>query len=169
MDEVMFSSLIFVWTQHSMFTSLLLSFIFSAGVSSAVVIGSLSSVSPCQISVQPLVRYRIICCDLLSCCISLSLSPPHHFIWLLQHILYNVWRANNISHNELLCCEGCSLLIISGSLLAMLTGGQRSPWCEVVSLLKFAFISSSIGSIGTVQLLTSPALSKFIFNYLLHD
>uniref|UniRef100_A0A3P8WB28 Si:dkey-9i23.8 n=1 Tax=Cynoglossus semilaevis TaxID=244447 RepID=A0A3P8WB28_CYNSE len=41
----------------------------------------------------------------------------------------------------------CSLLIISGSLLAMLTGGQRSPWCEVVSLLKFAFISSSIGSI----------------------
>ncbi|XP_024914273.1 galanin receptor type 1 [Cynoglossus semilaevis] len=43
---------------------------------------------------------------------------------------------------------GCSLLIISGSLLAMLTGGQRSPWCEVVSLLKFAFISSSIGSIA---------------------
>lgn len=54
-----------------------------------------------------------------------------------------------ISQNEPLCCEGCSLLIISGSLLAMLTGGQRSPWCEVVSLLKFAFISSSIGSIGT--------------------
>ncbi|XP_073330495.1 uncharacterized protein [Pagrus major] len=45
---------------------------------------------------------------------------------------------------------GCSLLIISGSLLAMLTGGQRSPWCEVVSLLKFAFISSSIGSIATL-------------------
>ncbi|XP_059184543.1 galanin receptor type 1 [Centropristis striata] len=43
---------------------------------------------------------------------------------------------------------GCSLLIISGSLLAMLTGGQRSPWCEVVSLLKFAFITSSIGSIA---------------------
>ncbi|XP_053274200.1 parapinopsin [Pleuronectes platessa] len=43
---------------------------------------------------------------------------------------------------------GCSLLIISGSLLAMLTGGQRSPWCEVVSLLKFAFISSSIGSLA---------------------
>lgn len=54
-----------------------------------------------------------------------------------------------ISQNEPLCCEGCSLLIISSSLLAMLTGGQRSPWCEVVSLLKFAFISSSIGSIGT--------------------
>ncbi|KAK2815515.1 hypothetical protein Q5P01_025982 [Channa striata] len=34
------------------------------------------------------------------------------------------------------------------SLFAMLTGGQRSPWCEVVSLLKFAFISSSIGSIA---------------------
>lgn len=24
-----------------------------------------------------------------------------------------------------------------------------SPWCEVISLLKFAFITSSIGSIGT--------------------
>ncbi|XP_040891581.1 parapinopsin [Toxotes jaculatrix] len=43
---------------------------------------------------------------------------------------------------------GCSLLIISGSLLAILTGGQSSPWCEVVSLLKFAFITSSIGSIA---------------------
>nr|XP_020477151.1 blue-sensitive opsin-like isoform X2 [Monopterus albus] len=43
---------------------------------------------------------------------------------------------------------GCSLLIISGSLLAMLTEGQRSPWCEIVSLLKFAFITSSIGSIA---------------------
>ncbi|XP_056266062.1 uncharacterized protein si:dkey-9i23.8 isoform X3 [Pseudoliparis swirei] len=43
---------------------------------------------------------------------------------------------------------GSSLLIICGSLLAMLTGGQRSPWCEVVSLLKFAFITSSIGSIA---------------------
>ncbi|KAL6109943.1 uncharacterized protein ACO6RY_19131 [Pungitius sinensis] len=43
---------------------------------------------------------------------------------------------------------GCSLLIIPGSLLAMLTGGQKSPWCEVVSLLKFAFITSSIGSIA---------------------
>ncbi|XP_036928067.1 parapinopsin [Acanthopagrus latus] len=51
---------------------------------------------------------------------------------------------------------GCSLLIISGSLLAMLTGGQRSPWCEIVSLLKFAFIASSIGSIAIlcVQRLT---------------
>ncbi|XP_029989535.1 opsin-1, short-wave-sensitive 1 [Sphaeramia orbicularis] len=46
---------------------------------------------------------------------------------------------------------GCSLLIISGSLLAMLTGGQRSPWCEVVSLLKFAFITSSIGSIAILS------------------
>ncbi|XP_044041900.1 visual pigment-like receptor peropsin isoform X2 [Siniperca chuatsi] len=45
---------------------------------------------------------------------------------------------------------GCSLLIISGSLLAMLTEGQRSPWCEVVSLLKFAFITSSIGSIAVL-------------------
>ncbi|KAM9792257.1 uncharacterized protein ACB057_010785 [Neosynchiropus ocellatus] len=43
---------------------------------------------------------------------------------------------------------GCSVLIISGSFLAMLTGGQRSPWCEVVSLLKFAFVTSSIGSIA---------------------
>ncbi|KAM8771705.1 uncharacterized protein AB9X84_024781 [Acanthopagrus schlegelii] len=51
---------------------------------------------------------------------------------------------------------GCSLLVISGSLLAMLTGGQRSPWCEIVSLLKFAFITSSIGSIAIlcVQRLT---------------
>ncbi|XP_037620077.1 parapinopsin [Sebastes umbrosus] len=57
-----------------------------------------------------------------------------------------------ISDNEPLCCEGCSLLIISGSLLAMLTGGQRSPWCEVVSLLKFAFITSSIGSIAILCL-----------------
>ncbi|XP_065816991.1 opsin-1, short-wave-sensitive 1 [Labrus bergylta] len=55
--------------------------------------------------------------------------------------------------------EGCSVLIISGSFLAMLTGGQRSPWCEVVSLLKFAFISSSIGSIAIlcVQRLIGPA------------
>ncbi|KAJ8373045.1 hypothetical protein AAFF_G00271730 [Aldrovandia affinis] len=43
---------------------------------------------------------------------------------------------------------GSSVLIISGSLLAVLTGGQRSPWCEVVSLLKFAFITSSIGSLA---------------------
>ncbi|XP_035492964.2 visual pigment-like receptor peropsin [Scophthalmus maximus] len=55
---------------------------------------------------------------------------------------------SDLAFNEPLCCEGCSLLIISGSLLAMLTGGQRSPWCEVVSLLKFAFITSSIGSIA---------------------
>ncbi|KAE8301137.1 hypothetical protein D5F01_LYC01298 [Larimichthys crocea] len=47
---------------------------------------------------------------------------------------------------------GCSALIIAGSLLAMLTGGQMSPWCEVVSLLKFAFISSSIGSIAILCL-----------------
>ncbi|XP_029377627.1 galanin receptor type 1 [Echeneis naucrates] len=47
---------------------------------------------------------------------------------------------------------GCSLLIISGSLLALLTGGQRSPWCEAVSLLKFAFITSSIGSIALLCL-----------------
>ncbi|XP_067354927.1 pinopsin [Channa argus] len=45
---------------------------------------------------------------------------------------------------------GCSLLIISSSLFAILTGGQRSPWCEAVSLLKFAFISSSIGSIAVL-------------------
>ncbi|XP_029706476.1 red-sensitive opsin [Takifugu rubripes] len=45
---------------------------------------------------------------------------------------------------------GCSILIISSSLLAMLTGGQRSPWCEVVSLLKFTFISSSIGSLAVL-------------------
>ncbi|XP_063076553.1 visual pigment-like receptor peropsin [Engraulis encrasicolus] len=50
----------------------------------------------------------------------------------------------------------CSVLIISGSLLAMLTGGQRSPWCEVVSMFKFTFMTSSIGSISIlcVQKLT---------------
>ncbi|XP_034157315.2 beta-1 adrenergic receptor [Pangasianodon hypophthalmus] len=42
----------------------------------------------------------------------------------------------------------CAMLIITGSLLAVLTGGQRSPWCEVVSLFKFTFITSSIGSIA---------------------
>ncbi|XP_063739909.1 parapinopsin isoform X1 [Eleginops maclovinus] len=54
---------------------------------------------------------------------------------------------------------GCSLLIISGSLVAILTGGQSSPWCEVVSLLKFAFITSSLGSIAIlcVQRLISMA------------
>ncbi|XP_070767829.1 pinopsin [Enoplosus armatus] len=57
---------------------------------------------------------------------------------------------SDLAHVTQLCCEGCSLLIISGSLLAMLTGGQRSPWCEVVSLLKFAFITSSIGSIAVL-------------------
>ncbi|XP_046901403.1 galanin receptor type 1 [Hypomesus transpacificus] len=45
---------------------------------------------------------------------------------------------------------GSSLLIISGSLVAILTLGQRSPWCEMVSLLKFAFITSSIGSIAVL-------------------
>ncbi|KAM9857679.1 uncharacterized protein ACBR49_001291 [Aulostomus maculatus] len=57
---------------------------------------------------------------------------------------------------------GCSLLIISGSLFAILTGGQRSPWCEVVSLLKFAFITSSIGSIAVlcVQRLIGVAASR---------
>ncbi|XP_042340367.1 red-sensitive opsin [Plectropomus leopardus] len=57
---------------------------------------------------------------------------------------------------------GCSLLIISGSLLAMLTGGQRSPWCEVVSLLKFAFITSSIGSVAVlcVQRLIGKASTR---------
>ncbi|KAK3553378.1 hypothetical protein QTP70_003546 [Hemibagrus guttatus] len=44
----------------------------------------------------------------------------------------------------------CSLLIMTSSLLAVLTGGQRSPWCEVVSLFKFTFITSSIGSIGAI-------------------
>ncbi|XP_074521318.1 pinopsin [Halichoeres trimaculatus] len=54
---------------------------------------------------------------------------------------------------------GCSVLIISGSFFAMLTGGQGSPWCEIVSLLKFAFISSSIGSIAvlSIQRLIGPA------------
>ncbi|XP_036372552.1 beta-1 adrenergic receptor [Megalops cyprinoides] len=47
---------------------------------------------------------------------------------------------------------GSSVLIISGSLLAVLTRGQRSPWCEVVSLLKFAFITSSIGSLAILCL-----------------
>ncbi|XP_043100672.1 C3a anaphylatoxin chemotactic receptor [Puntigrus tetrazona] len=44
----------------------------------------------------------------------------------------------------------CSILIICGSLLALLTEGQISPWCEVVSLLKFTFITSSIGSIAVL-------------------
>ncbi|XP_064193850.1 galanin receptor type 1 [Anguilla rostrata] len=43
---------------------------------------------------------------------------------------------------------GSSLLIISGSLFAVVTGNQSSPWCEIVSLLKFAFITSSIGSLA---------------------
>ncbi|XP_050968616.1 galanin receptor type 1 [Labeo rohita] len=42
----------------------------------------------------------------------------------------------------------CSILIICGSLLAVLSEGQISPWCEVVSLLKFTFITSSIGSLA---------------------
>ncbi|XP_047668596.1 beta-1 adrenergic receptor [Tachysurus fulvidraco] len=42
----------------------------------------------------------------------------------------------------------CALLIMTSSLLAILTGGQSSPWCEVVSLFKFTFITSSIGSIA---------------------
>ncbi|XP_061100307.1 beta-1 adrenergic receptor [Conger conger] len=47
---------------------------------------------------------------------------------------------------------GSALLIISGSLFAVVTGGQRSPWCEIVSLLKFAFITSSIGSLAILCL-----------------
>ncbi|XP_069047478.1 red-sensitive opsin isoform X2 [Lepisosteus oculatus] len=46
---------------------------------------------------------------------------------------------------------GCSLLIIPASLLAVLSGGQGSPWCEVVSLLKFAFITSSLGSLAILS------------------
>lgn len=42
----------------------------------------------------------------------------------------------------------CAMLIMTGSLLAVLTGGQSSPWCEAVSLFKFTFITSSIGSVG---------------------
>ncbi|XP_046726089.1 uncharacterized protein si:dkey-9i23.8 [Silurus meridionalis] len=42
----------------------------------------------------------------------------------------------------------CAMLIMTSSLLAVLTGGQSSPWCEVVSLFKFTFITSSIGSIA---------------------
>ncbi|XP_076831298.1 visual pigment-like receptor peropsin [Brachyhypopomus gauderio] len=45
----------------------------------------------------------------------------------------------------------CAVLIITGSLLAVLTGGQRSPWCEVVSLFKFTFITSSIGSLAILS------------------
>ncbi|CAL8350230.1 unnamed protein product [Boreogadus saida] len=61
---------------------------------------------------------------------------------------------------------GSSALIISGSLLAMLTGGQTSPWCEVVSLLKFAFITSSIGSIAILcvqRLLGMPSSGSVLF------
>lgn len=46
----------------------------------------------------------------------------------------------------------CSCLVICGSLLAVLGDGQISPWCEVVSLLKFTFITSSIGSIGMADI-----------------
>ncbi|XP_072533298.1 C5a anaphylatoxin chemotactic receptor 1 [Salminus brasiliensis] len=46
----------------------------------------------------------------------------------------------------------CAVLIITGSLLAVLTGGQRSPWCEVVSLFKFTFITSSFGSVALLCL-----------------
>ncbi|KAJ8000906.1 hypothetical protein DPEC_G00185250 [Dallia pectoralis] len=55
-----------------------------------------------------------------------------------------------------------SLLLTSGSLLAILTKGQRSPWCEVVSLLKFVFITSSIGSIAIlcVQRATGVAYTR---------
>ncbi|XP_029951098.1 beta-1 adrenergic receptor-like [Salarias fasciatus] len=61
---------------------------------------------------------------------------------------------------------GCSLLIVSGSMLAVVTGGQRSPWCEAVSLLKFAFVTSSIGSVAvlTVQRLIGPSSARgFLF------
>jgi len=57
-----------------------------------------------------------------------------------------------------LSLQGSSALIISGSLLAMLTGGQTSPWCEVVSLLKFAFITSSVGSIGNTTAPTNTGM-----------
>ncbi len=58
----------------------------------------------------------------------------------------------------------CSILIICGSLLAVLSEGQISPWCEVVSLLKFTFITSSIGSIGTAMTRTIDlcGISDFI-------
>ncbi len=58
----------------------------------------------------------------------------------------------------------CSILIICGSLLAVLSEGQISPWCEVVSLLKFTFITSSIGSIGTATTRTIDlcGISAFI-------
>lgn len=74
----------------------------------------------------------------------------HLFIFIATHLS----KVNIQSNNDSLCCVGCSLLIISSSLFAILTGGQRSPWCEVVSLLKFAFITSSIGSIGTTAVCT---------------
>ncbi|CAI5681530.1 unnamed protein product [Oreochromis niloticus] len=45
---------------------------------------------------------------------------------------------------------GSCLLLISTSMLTILTGGQKSPWCEVATLLKYAFVSSSIGSIAVL-------------------
>ncbi|XP_051993056.1 C5a anaphylatoxin chemotactic receptor 1-like [Xyrauchen texanus] len=44
----------------------------------------------------------------------------------------------------------CSIFIICGSLFSVLSEGQISPWCEVVSLLKFTFITSSIGSLAVL-------------------
>lgn len=58
----------------------------------------------------------------------------------------------------------CSILIICGSLLAVLSDGQISPWCEVVSLLKFTFITSSIGSIGMADIELIIPLWDFFTN-----
>nr|XP_055060889.1 C5a anaphylatoxin chemotactic receptor 1 isoform X1 [Misgurnus anguillicaudatus] len=61
----------------------------------------------------------------------------------------------------------CSILIICGSLLAVLTEGQISPWCEVVSLLKFTFITSSIGSLAVLcvqRFLGIPSKGKGLSN-----
>ncbi|KAI5617486.1 C3a anaphylatoxin chemotactic receptor, partial [Silurus asotus] len=63
----------------------------------------------------------------------------------------------------------CAMLIMTGSLLAVLTGGQSSPWCEVVSLFKFTFITSSIGSIAIlcVQQYTGLASTRRCFSVII--
>lgn len=75
-----------------------------------------------------------------------SLLPDVYFIFQCKYHFQCVHWLPLVSLT--LSDLSCSGLIISGSLLAILTGGQRSPWCEVVSLFKFTFMTSSIGSIG---------------------
>uniref|UniRef100_A0A3B3V8F5 Si:dkey-9i23.8 n=1 Tax=Poecilia latipinna TaxID=48699 RepID=A0A3B3V8F5_9TELE len=89
--------------------------------------------------------------------------------WLLVAVLGGEMIVGVVGNSVVLIIKVmCSLLITSGSMMAALTEGQKSPWCEVVSLLKFAFITSSIGSIilSAQRLIGTSPTGSAVFGFM---